>query len=51
MTMIVLSLVPPLWNRTVNPLLAEWDRNSATEAERRLLLDGAMSLKSALPAE
>ncbi len=52
MTMILFSLVPPLWNRTVDPLLAEWDRHSATEAERALLANsGAPYSKAALPAE
>jgi fatty acid desaturase len=37
MTMILFSLVPPLWNRTVDPLLAEWDRTSASEAEKALI--------------
>jgi Fatty acid desaturase len=37
MTMILFSLVPPFWNRTVNPLLAEWDRTSASEAEKVLI--------------
>ncbi|MGL4634513.1 MAG: alkane 1-monooxygenase [Beijerinckiaceae bacterium] len=53
MTMILLSLVPPLWHRTVDPLLAEWDRTSASDAERALLAkDGTLSPGAvALPAE
>jgi hypothetical protein len=37
MTMIVISLVPPLWRRTVHPLLAEWDATQANEAEKAIL--------------
>jgi Fatty acid desaturase len=37
MTMILFSLVPSLWNRIVDPLLAEWDRSFATEEERALI--------------
>ncbi len=33
MTMILMSLVPPLWRRTMHPLLKEWDKKFATEAE------------------
>jgi hypothetical protein len=52
MTMILLSLVPPLWSRTVDPLLAEWDRNYATEAERALVANSRLQgSTSALPAE
>ncbi len=34
MTMVLLALVPPLWDRSMSPLLADWDRNLASEAER-----------------
>lgn len=37
MTMIALSYVPPLWRRTVDPLLAKWDEHLASDAERALL--------------
>jgi fatty acid desaturase len=37
MTMILISLVPPLWRSKVHPLLEEWDRNHANEAERAIL--------------
>lgn len=30
------ALIPPLWYKKISPLLLEWDRNMATEAERRL---------------
>jgi fatty acid desaturase len=44
MTMILMSLVPPLWNGIVDPLLEQWDRSSASEAERRILAqDGTLS--------
>ena len=43
MTMILFSLIPPLWNHTVNPLLAEWDRASASEAEKAIIRGGASS--------
>ena len=51
MTMILISLVPPLWNRTVDPLLADWDAISASPAERAILIDaGCLSRKSLLQA-
>jgi hypothetical protein len=30
-------LVPPLWRRVMAPLLADWDQNRATDAERALV--------------
>jgi len=36
-TMALIALVPPLWNRIMGPLLADWDRRLASEGERRLL--------------
>jgi fatty acid desaturase len=36
-TMALIALVPPLWRRTIVPLLAEWDRSLASDAERRLI--------------
>ncbi|HMM45388.1 MAG TPA: alkane 1-monooxygenase [Candidatus Macondimonas sp.] len=30
------ALIPPLWFKKISPLLLEWDRTMATEAERRL---------------
>jgi hypothetical protein len=35
--MALIALVPPLWNRIMGPLLADWDRRLASEGERRLL--------------
>lgn len=37
MTMFALSLIPPLYFRVMQPHLDNWDRNYATEAERRYL--------------
>ncbi|MGL5116494.1 MAG: alkane 1-monooxygenase, partial [Beijerinckiaceae bacterium] len=37
MTMMIMSLVPPLWRKTVDPLLAEWDRSAASDPERAML--------------
>jgi hypothetical protein len=37
MTMIVISLIPPLWHKTVDPLLARWDTDMASAAERDIL--------------
>jgi Fatty acid desaturase len=37
MTMILISLIPPLWKRIVHPLLAEWDAHSASPAELAIL--------------
>lgn len=39
LTMIIASLVPPVWNRVIDPKLAEWDRAMASEAERALLAE------------
>jgi hypothetical protein len=38
MTMILISLVPPVWHRVVDPLLAEWDQTSASDGERAILM-------------
>jgi fatty acid desaturase len=42
MSMILISLVPPLWRSKVDPLLAEWDATAASEAERAILLRDGM---------
>lgn len=42
MTMILISLVPPLWRRVVDPLLAEWDQTCASEGERAILMKGGL---------
>jgi len=36
-TMAMLALIRPLWRRTMRPLLADWDRKLANEAERQLI--------------
>ena len=36
-TMALIAFVPPLWNRIIDPLLADWDRRLASEDERRLV--------------
>jgi alkane 1-monooxygenase len=51
MTMILISLVPPLWRRTVDPLLAEWDTSYASEAERGVLARDGSLIGTASPAE
>jgi hypothetical protein len=33
----VVALIPPLWSRTIDPLLAKWDREMATDDERALV--------------
>jgi fatty acid desaturase len=50
MSMILISLVPPLWHRTVDPLLAEWDRAAASPDEQAILR-GAHVFMGASPAE
>jgi hypothetical protein len=37
MTMILISLVPPLWHRTVDPLLKRWDMEMASDAEKAII--------------
>jgi fatty acid desaturase len=34
---VLLSLIPPLWRRMIDPLLADWDQQLANEAERKLV--------------
>ncbi len=46
MTMILIALAPPLWRRTVDPLLERWDREMASDAERAIIAGGG-SLQSA----
>jgi len=36
-TMALIALTPPLWRRIMKPLLADWDRNYASDAERELV--------------
>ncbi len=51
MTMILISLVPPVWHRVVDPLLAEWDQTSASDGERAILMnDGFLSAQSGMSA-
>jgi Fatty acid desaturase len=51
MTMILISLVPPVWKRVVHPLLAEWDQTSASDGERAILMkDGFLSSQSGMSA-
>lgn len=49
-TMIVMSLVPSLWRRIIEPRLADWDRRFATPEEREILRSRGQFL-GALPAE
>ena len=49
-TMIVLSLVPPLWKRVVEPRVADWDKRFASDEERRILASRQQSRMPA-PAE
>jgi hypothetical protein len=49
MTMILLSLAPPLWRSKVHPLLEEWDRTQANDAERAILAK-AGTLTGSVPA-
>jgi hypothetical protein len=51
MTMILISLVPPVWRRVVDPLLAEWDQTSASDGERAILKrDGLLSARPEVSA-
>jgi hypothetical protein len=36
-TMAFIALTPPLWRRIMRPLLVDWDRDCASEAERELI--------------
>jgi alkane 1-monooxygenase len=36
-TMALIALTPPLWRHIMRPLLADWDRRFASEAERALV--------------
>ena len=48
LTTILLTLVPPLWQRLMTPLLLAWDRDQASDGERRLA--AAASRRSGAPA-
>ncbi len=41
------ALIPPLWFKKISPLLLEWDRTMASEAERRLAAE--QNVKSGVP--
>jgi hypothetical protein len=53
MTMILISLAPPLWRKVVDPLLANWDRDMASDGERAILApqSGRSPPNQVLPAE
>lgn len=36
-SMVVIAVVPPLWKRVMGPLLADWDRRFASDAERAIV--------------
>jgi alkane 1-monooxygenase len=38
-TMAMLALVPPLWRRSMAPLLIEWDRTKASSSERKIIAE------------
>jgi fatty acid desaturase len=44
-----IALVPPLWHRLIDPLLADWDERLANSAERALLQERGRT-RSSLPA-
>jgi hypothetical protein len=44
MTMILASLIPPVWHRVIDGRLAEWDATMANDAERALLAQRGMLL-------
>lgn len=49
-TMIVMSLVPPLWKRIVEPRVTYWDQQFASNEERQILADRG-ELRMPLAAE
>jgi hypothetical protein len=38
-TMAMLALLPPLWRRSMGPLLVEWDRTKASSSERKIIAE------------
>lgn len=44
MSMILISLAPPLWRKTVDPLLAEWDAKMASDSERAIIAGGQVQV-------
>lgn len=38
------ALIPPVWHRMVDPLLADWDRQMASDEERRLIRERGWEL-------
>ena len=49
-TMSLISLVPGWWHRTIDPLLADWDRRLASEAERSLVRERGWTIEMSQPA-
>jgi hypothetical protein len=48
-TMSLISLVPGLWHRTIDPLLTDWDRRLASEEERSLVRARGWTIEIAPP--
>ncbi len=46
MTLLLIALVPPLWQRLINPRLAEWDKKFASDGERSLIAERGWQLAS-----
>ena len=44
LTATVCSLLPPVWHRMIDPLLADWDRRMASDEERRLIRERGWEL-------
>jgi hypothetical protein len=38
------ALIPSVWHRMVDPLLADWDRQMASDEERRLIRERGWEL-------
>ena len=49
-TLTLIALIPPLWHRNIDPLLADWDRRFASDAERDLLCERHWTIETAAAA-
>lgn len=45
-TMVLFAFIPPLWNRVLNPVLAQWDDHFASKAEREFIEEHCPSKKA-----
>jgi hypothetical protein len=47
--MSLIALWPPAWHRTIDPLLADWDRRLANDVERSLVRERGWTVSVTRP--